>query len=118
VSASPPVIETDGLSKRYGLRRAVDGLSLAVAPGSVFGFLGPNGAALLVEAEPLPLLAAVAERMGLATAPAGPRSMSVQAGPELAPRLISALVHAGASVFQVTPQRRTLEERFLELTEG
>ena len=44
MSVSPPVIETDGLSKRYGLRRAVDGLSLAVAPGSVFGFLGPNGA--------------------------------------------------------------------------
>ena len=87
-----------------------------VAQGTV-GALLANSAALLVEAEPLPLLAAVAERMGLATAPAGPRSMSVQAGPALAPRLISALVHAGASVFQVTPQRRTLEERFLELTE-
>ena len=38
------MIETHGLSKRYGLRRVVDGLSLAVTPGSVFGFLGPNGA--------------------------------------------------------------------------
>ncbi len=41
-----PVIETIGLSKRYGRRGplALDGLDLSVAPGEVFGFLGPNGA--------------------------------------------------------------------------
>ncbi|MEU3652301.1 ABC transporter ATP-binding protein [Streptomyces sp. NPDC032161] len=39
-----PVIETRGLTKRYGGGRpAVDGLDLAVPEGSVFGFLGPNG---------------------------------------------------------------------------
>ena len=37
-------IATSGLSKRYrGGQLAVDGLDLRVPPGSVFGFLGPNG---------------------------------------------------------------------------
>jgi ABC-2 type transport system ATP-binding protein len=38
------VIEADGLSKRYGEKLAVDGLSFIVRPGVVTGFLGPNGA--------------------------------------------------------------------------
>jgi ABC-2 type transport system ATP-binding protein len=39
-----PVIETRELSKRYrGGQLAVDGLSLTVPEGAVFGFLGPNG---------------------------------------------------------------------------
>jgi ABC-2 type transport system ATP-binding protein len=37
------VIELDGLTKRYGERTAVDGLTLTVRPGIVTGFLGPNG---------------------------------------------------------------------------
>jgi ABC-2 type transport system ATP-binding protein len=41
-------IEAKGLSKVFGkgqgALRAVDGLSLEVQPGEVFGFLGPNGA--------------------------------------------------------------------------
>jgi ABC-2 type transport system ATP-binding protein len=35
---------TQQLTKRFGDRTAVDGLSLSVAKGEVFGFLGPNGA--------------------------------------------------------------------------
>jgi ABC-2 type transport system ATP-binding protein len=38
------VVTTDGLSKRYGRRLAVDGLSLEVPAGVVAGFIGPNGA--------------------------------------------------------------------------
>lgn len=38
------MIALRGLSKRYGDRTAVDGLSLEVAAGKVTGFLGPNGA--------------------------------------------------------------------------
>ncbi|MDQ0870645.1 ABC-2 type transport system ATP-binding protein [Arthrobacter sp. V1I9] len=36
-------IETQGLTKRFGQQVAVNGLDLAVPPGAVFGFLGPNG---------------------------------------------------------------------------
>ena len=39
-----PVLEIDNLSKSFGGFRAVDGVSLAVEPGEIFGFLGPNGA--------------------------------------------------------------------------
>jgi ABC-2 type transport system ATP-binding protein len=38
------MIEIDGLTKRYGDKAAVDGLSFVVKPGVVTGFLGPNGA--------------------------------------------------------------------------
>lgn len=38
------VIEAFGLTKRYGDKVAVDGLSFTVQPGVVTGFLGPNGA--------------------------------------------------------------------------
>src|SRR6476660_5351533 len=37
-------IEVAGLEKRYGDRRAVDGISLRIPRGEVFGLLGPNGA--------------------------------------------------------------------------
>ena len=37
-------IHTEGLSKHFGARIAVDQLDLHVQPGCVFGFLGPNGA--------------------------------------------------------------------------
>src|SRR2546423_110771 len=37
-------ITADRLVKKYGEVTALDGLSLAVAPGTVFGLLGPNGA--------------------------------------------------------------------------
>ncbi len=38
-----PVIAVRGLTKRFGGRTVVDRLSLAVAPGRIMGFLGPNG---------------------------------------------------------------------------
>ncbi len=37
------MIEAQGLTKDYGKKRAVDGLTFAVRPGVVTGFLGPNG---------------------------------------------------------------------------
>ncbi|MCX7522201.1 ATP-binding cassette domain-containing protein [Microbacterium sp. STN6] len=38
------MIEIQNLSKRYGSKLAVDGISATVRPGIVTGFLGPNGA--------------------------------------------------------------------------
>jgi ABC-2 type transport system ATP-binding protein len=45
VEAEPePGIEVDGVRKRFGSTRALDGLSFSVGPGQVTGFVGPNGA--------------------------------------------------------------------------
>lgn len=38
------MIKAEGLTKRYGGKTAVDGLTFTVEPGVVTGFLGPNGA--------------------------------------------------------------------------
>ncbi|MBF6591880.1 MAG: ABC transporter ATP-binding protein [Ktedonobacterales bacterium] len=45
-AGAPPreiVLRTEGLTKRFGKRVAVNGLSLEVQRGDVFGLLGPNG---------------------------------------------------------------------------
>ena len=38
-----PMIEVEGLTKRFGAFTAVDHVSFTVGKGSIFGFLGPNG---------------------------------------------------------------------------
>ncbi len=73
---------------------------------------------LLVTAEPLPIVAAVAAHLGYPSQPAGQGALRVAAAPEAAPRLIAALVSAGARVFAVTPQHRSLAQRFPELVEA
>src|SRR5258705_10078285 len=40
---SEPMIEVEGLTKRFGTFTAVDHVSFTVWKGSIFGFLGPNG---------------------------------------------------------------------------
>jgi ABC-2 type transport system ATP-binding protein len=44
MKTSVHAIEADALVKAYGDVRALDGLSLAVPAGTIFGLLGPNGA--------------------------------------------------------------------------
>jgi ABC-2 type transport system ATP-binding protein len=44
IRVTKPIVETRQLTKRYGALAALDGCSLAVARGEVFGLLGPNGA--------------------------------------------------------------------------
>jgi ABC-2 type transport system ATP-binding protein len=39
-----PVLQIEGLTKRYGKLTAVDGISFSVPRGETFGLLGPNGA--------------------------------------------------------------------------
>src|SRR5512147_2380093 len=41
--SGPPLV-VEGVSKRFGSLRALDGVGFAVEPGEVFGYLGPNGA--------------------------------------------------------------------------
>jgi ABC-2 type transport system ATP-binding protein len=43
-STDSPAIHLDSLTKTYGTRKAVDGLSFSVRPGAICGFVGPNGA--------------------------------------------------------------------------
>jgi ABC-2 type transport system ATP-binding protein len=40
----PPTVELEGLTRRFGALTAVDGLSFTVAPGELFGLVGPDGA--------------------------------------------------------------------------
>src|SRR5437016_10641023 len=44
VPSRTPAIETHGLSKQFGQRKAVDGLTMSIPAGSIAGFIGPNGA--------------------------------------------------------------------------
>jgi len=39
-----PIIQTEDLTKVYGFHRAVNGITMKVMEGEIFGFLGPNGA--------------------------------------------------------------------------
>ena len=46
--AAGPAIRARGLVRTYGRRRALDSLDLEVPRGTVYGFLGPNGAGATV----------------------------------------------------------------------
>ena len=39
-----PAVVAEGVAKRYGETVALDGVSLSIEPGEVFGLIGPNGA--------------------------------------------------------------------------
>jgi ABC-type multidrug transport system ATPase subunit len=39
-----PAVEIEGLVKRFGDVTALDGITLSIAPGELFGFIGPDGA--------------------------------------------------------------------------
>jgi ABC-2 type transport system ATP-binding protein len=74
-------IETEGLRKVFGDNTAVEGLTLQVAQGEVFGFLGPNGAGKTTSVKML--LGLVAPTSGKATllgAPVGDRATLARVG--------------------------------------
>ncbi len=43
MAANGPAVETVDLRKTLGSVRAVDGIDLSLAPGRIYGLLGPNG---------------------------------------------------------------------------
>ena len=43
-AGAPSIVSVDGLTKRFPRVTAIDGLSFSVAPGEVFGLVGPDGA--------------------------------------------------------------------------
>jgi ABC-2 type transport system ATP-binding protein len=44
VANGPPIIRVEGLVRRFGAFKAVDGIDFQVTQGEIFGLLGPNGA--------------------------------------------------------------------------
>ncbi|GGF71058.1 hypothetical protein GCM10010912_15270 [Paenibacillus albidus] len=38
------IVETEGMTRRFGTRISVNDVSLRVPEGKIYGFLGPNGA--------------------------------------------------------------------------
>ncbi|HEX7253206.1 MAG TPA: ATP-binding cassette domain-containing protein, partial [Thermoanaerobaculia bacterium] len=42
--APAEALQVDQLVRSFGGRRALDGVTLSVAPGEILGLLGPNGA--------------------------------------------------------------------------
>jgi len=64
-------IETAGLRKEYGAKVAVADLSLTVARGEIFGFLGPDGAGKTTAVKMLLGLVAPTAGVRLLGSPAG-----------------------------------------------
>ena len=84
--ASDIALETVALTKRYGRTVALDGLSMRVRRGEVFGFLGPNGAGKTTAVKVLLGLAEPTAGSGtLLGAPLGDRDARARVGylPEL-----------------------------------
>jgi ABC-2 type transport system ATP-binding protein len=44
MAAHEAIVETFGLTRRFGAFTAADAVSLAVRPGEIFALIGPNGA--------------------------------------------------------------------------
>ncbi len=82
-------IEVRGLTKRYGTKTAVDGLTFDVRPGVVTGFLGPNGSGKTTTMRMI---------LGLDTPTAGTVAVAGRSYRDLSAPLreIGALIDAGA----------------------
>ncbi|HEX2992967.1 MAG TPA: ABC transporter ATP-binding protein [Anaerolineales bacterium] len=78
---SVAAIETDQLRKEFGDNIAVEGLTLQVAQGEVFGFLGPNGAGKTTSIKMLlGLVAPTSGKAALLGAPIGDRATLARVG--------------------------------------
>jgi ABC-2 type transport system ATP-binding protein len=78
---SSAAIETEGLRKVFGDHIAVEGLTLQVSQGEVFGFLGPNGAGKTTSIKMLlGLVAPTSGQARLLDAPIGDRETLARIG--------------------------------------
>jgi ABC-2 type transport system ATP-binding protein len=78
---SSAAIETEGLRKVFGDHTAVEGLTLQVSQGEVFGFLGPNGAGKTTSIKMLlGLVAPTSGKASLLGAPIGDRDTLARIG--------------------------------------
>jgi ABC-2 type transport system ATP-binding protein len=78
---SDAAIETEGLRKVFGDHIAVEGLTLRVPQGEVFGFLGPNGAGKTTSIKMLlGLVAPTSGSASLLGAPVGDRATLARVG--------------------------------------
>jgi ABC-2 type transport system ATP-binding protein len=102
--------EIEQVSDRVGVIRA----GRLIAEGTVEELRGR--ARLRVRAEPLADAARLLERFADVAAVDGHLELAVDAAE--APALNKALVDAGIAVFELSPQRASLEDVFLELTGG
>src|SRR6266511_1085179 len=90
------VVETTGLTKRFGDRVAVADVDLRIPRGSAFGYLGPNGAGKTTLIRMLP---------GLTDASAGTMHLL---GRPVPARRAEALARVGAIVEEPHPDQRRL----------
>src|SRR3954454_9248768 len=95
--AAGTAVRADALAKRYGKTVALDGLTMTVERGEVFGFLGPNGAGKTT---------AVKLLLGLARATSG--GGTVLAAPP-APRRVRARIGYLPELFRYQPWLRARE---------
>uniref|UniRef100_A0A7V4AL92 ATP-binding cassette domain-containing protein n=1 Tax=Thermus tengchongensis TaxID=1214928 RepID=A0A7V4AL92_9DEIN len=94
----PPLLEAQGLRKRFGALEAVRGVSLALRPGEVLAFLGKNGAGKTTPVKmlsglllPLAPGAALARRMLAEGAPLDPAPLFLS--------FLNGLVYLGVGLF-------------------
>jgi ABC-2 type transport system ATP-binding protein len=116
VPAGAAVLQVDGLSKRYGDRTVVDGVSFEVRLGELFGLLGTNGAGKTTTVEILQGLRRASggsvEVLGLDPAAAGDR-LRRRIGSQLQDAALPARMRVGEALrlfASLHPDPRPLDE--------
>jgi len=84
-----------GLTRRYGVVKAVDGISFEVAAGEVFGLLGPNGAGKTTTLESI---------LGLVRPDAGRVEIEGDADPARARAKVGAVLQSTGLPDKITPR--------------
>jgi energy-coupling factor transporter ATP-binding protein EcfA2 len=110
------MIESRGLTKRYGDKLAVDDLSFTVRPGKVTGFLGPNGAGKTTTMRMI--LGLDRPTAGSVTVHGKPFAELYSAMREVGALLDAKAVHGGRSAFAVVTLTISLVTSFADFFVG